>query len=99
VLVLITMRGEQVRAIRRAIDRYFAAGTAADGADGFALGRTKTVGLAFFADWTRHYGLLRCSAIRQNTLAETISKVEPSGGCRGSHRERFFKLLYVEPLK
>jgi hypothetical protein len=63
------MGGDEVRAIRRAVDGDFAAGAATDGADGFALGWAKTVGFALFADWTRHYGLPEYSAIKQNTLA------------------------------
>src|SRR5882762_10308953 len=54
VLVLIAVRGGQVRAIRSADDGDFAAGAAADGADGFALRGTEAVGLALFTNWTGH---------------------------------------------
>jgi len=79
VLVLIAVRGDQVRAIPCAIDGDFAACAAADGADGFAFGGAEAVGLALFANWTRHYGLPECSAIMQNTLAEGRIKVEGRG--------------------
>jgi len=57
VLVFIAVSSEQLRAIRYAINGDFAAGAAADGADSFALSGTKTVGLALFANRTKHYGL------------------------------------------
>jgi len=58
VLVLIAVRGGQVRAIRGAVDGDFAADAAADGADGFAFGGTEPIGLALFTNWTGHYGSL-----------------------------------------
>jgi len=54
VLVLIAMSGEKVAAVGGAVDGDFALGAAADRADFFRFGRTKTPGFAFIADWTKH---------------------------------------------
>jgi len=54
VFVFVAVRGEKVRAIRRAIDGDFAAGSAADRADGFALRRAKPRAFSFFTDRARH---------------------------------------------
>lgn len=53
-LILVTMRSDQVRAIHGTIDGDFAVGAAADRADFFAFGRTETIRLAFLADRTGH---------------------------------------------
>ena len=54
VLVFVAMGGDQIRAVRRAIDSDFALGAAADRADFFAFCGTKSRGFAFFTDRTRH---------------------------------------------
>jgi len=48
------MRGNQIAAIRRAIDGQFPLGAATDGADFLGLGRAETARFAPFADWTKH---------------------------------------------
>jgi len=53
-LLLITMRGDEVAAARGAIDGDFALCATADGADLFRFGRTEAARLAFVADWTKH---------------------------------------------
>lgn len=52
--VFVAMRGDEVAAIRRAVDGDFAIGAAADGANLFALGRAKTRFFALFTDRTAH---------------------------------------------
>jgi hypothetical protein len=54
VLVLVSMSGNQMGAIGRALDGDFAIGAAADGADFFAFGGAEAIRFALFADWARH---------------------------------------------
>ncbi|PMX05627.1 hypothetical protein, partial [Pseudomonas sp. GW460-12] len=54
VLFLVAMGGEEIAAVGRAIERDFAFGAAADGADFFGFRRAKPLGFAFLADWTEH---------------------------------------------
>jgi hypothetical protein len=54
VLVFVAVRGDKMRAIRRAIDGDFAVGAATDGADFLSLGGAETLGFAFFTDRTGH---------------------------------------------
>src|ERR1700722_1486884 len=56
VLILVTMRSDQVRTIRGTVDGNFALRAAADGADFLALGGAKSFGFAFFTDRTGHSG-------------------------------------------
>ena len=88
-----------MRAIRRAVDGDFAAGAAANGADGLALGWAKTIGFALFADWTRHYELPECNAIKQNTLAEGRFKVERCAVFAKQRIRECFLLLYVASVE
>src|SRR5438046_10392965 len=53
VLVFVTVGADKVRTVRRAGDRDFAFGAAADGANLFALGETETPDFPCFANWTR----------------------------------------------
>ena len=52
VLFFVAMRGDEVGAVGRAVEGDFALGAAADGADGFGLGRAEAAGLAFLTDRT-----------------------------------------------
>jgi len=54
VLVFVAVRGDQERAVDRAVDGVFAFRAAADGADFFSFSGTETIGFAFFADWAGH---------------------------------------------
>ena len=54
VLVFVTVGGDQMGAIDRAVDGDFAIDAAADGADFFAFGGTEAIRFSFFADWARH---------------------------------------------
>src|SRR5216684_3659054 len=54
VLLFVAVRGDQIGAVPRAIDRYLALGPAADRADLLAFGRTIPFRLAFIADRTAH---------------------------------------------
>jgi len=56
VLILIAMRGNQVRTIRGTVNGNFALPAAANGADFLALGGTESFGFAFFTDRTNHGG-------------------------------------------
>ena len=67
VLVLIAVRGHEMRAIRHAIDSYFATGAAAHGANRFAFRRAEAIRFSFFADGTSHDSLRERGAIGQNT--------------------------------
>jgi hypothetical protein len=49
-LILVTVRRNEIRAVRRAVYRNFALGAATDGADFLALGGAESFGLAFFTD-------------------------------------------------
>ena len=51
-VLLPTVRGEQMGAIARAVDGRFALGSAIDGADFFALGWTIALGAPLIADGT-----------------------------------------------
>src|SRR5437588_10670185 len=53
-LVFVAMRGDEVRAVGRAIHRDFALGAAADRANLFPLGGAEARSLAFFTDRTGH---------------------------------------------
>src|SRR5690242_5698051 len=53
------MRGDQITAIRRAINRNLALRAAANGADFFALRGTKSRGFSFFTNHTNHAGSQR----------------------------------------
>ena len=53
-VAFVAVRGEEVSAIGRAVDRDFALGAATDGADFFGFGRAKASGFAFLADGTGH---------------------------------------------
>src|SRR5215469_2795653 len=70
--IFVAMRGEEIGTIGRAIERDFALGTAADRADGLRLGRTKTLGPSFFANWTGH----RLSQIKNSVAAEYAARRE-----------------------
>jgi hypothetical protein len=52
VLLLVSMRGDEIGAVGRAVEGDFALGAAADGANGFGFGRTKAPGFAFLTDRT-----------------------------------------------
>ncbi len=52
--VFVTVRSDEIRAIRRAIDSDFALGAATDGADFLALGRAEAGGFAFLTDRAGH---------------------------------------------
>ena len=52
--VFVAVRGDQIGAIDGTVDRDFALGAAADGADFFALGGTESDGFAFLTDGTEH---------------------------------------------
>jgi hypothetical protein len=54
VLALITMSGNEVAAVWRAVDGDFALDATTDGADFLRLGRTKTTRLALLTNWTGH---------------------------------------------
>ena len=54
VLLLITMGGDEIAAVGRAVNGEFALGAAAHGADFFRFGRTEAPRLALIADWTKH---------------------------------------------
>src|ERR1700688_1713536 len=56
VLILVTMRSDQVRTIRGTVDRNFTLRAAANGADFLALGGTKSFSFALFTDRTSHSG-------------------------------------------
>jgi hypothetical protein len=53
-VVFVAVCGNEVSAIRRAVDRDFAPGAATDSADFFRFGRAKASGFAFLADGTSH---------------------------------------------
>src|SRR2546427_8468566 len=59
VLGFVAVRGRQIGAVRRAINRHLALSPAADRADLLALCGAVTLGLALFADWTGHTLRLR----------------------------------------
>src|SRR4249919_2040321 len=61
VLILVTMRRDEVRAVGRAVDGNFALRAAAYGTDFLALRGTKSYGFTLFADRTRHSGSRRCT--------------------------------------
>jgi len=52
-LILVTVRGNQVTAIRRTGDRNFPLRAAAHRADLLCLGRTKTSRFSLFTNWTK----------------------------------------------
>jgi hypothetical protein len=54
VLTFISVGGDEIGAVRRAIDRDFALGAAANGANLFPLGGAEASGFALFADRTEH---------------------------------------------
>src|SRR6266571_7509988 len=54
VLVFVAVRGEEIGAIGRAVNRDFALCAAADGANLFALGGAKSRGFALFANRAGH---------------------------------------------
>ena len=51
-LIFIAMRGGEISAVYRAVNRDFSFRTAADGTDFFALGRTKASFFSFFTNRT-----------------------------------------------
>ena len=51
-LLFVAMRGEEIGAVGRTVEGYFALGTAADRADGLGLGRTEAARFAFLTDRT-----------------------------------------------
>jgi len=67
VLVLVAVRGQQVGAVRRAINRDFPACAAANGADRFSLGGTVASAFALFADGTDHTVSDNVNTKKQNT--------------------------------
>src|SRR5713226_4799915 len=93
VLVFVAMGGDQIGAVRRAIDSDFALGAAADGADLFAFCGAKSCGFAFFTDRTGHrisYDSMRSfSRIRRgsenhkNACNREGSRQDSAGGTSG----------------
>jgi hypothetical protein len=75
-LVLIAVGGDEVGAIGCAIDGDFAAGAAADGADGLTLRGTEARAFSFLTDWTGQYGSVSVKRVQQNTLSGNRSKAE-----------------------
>ncbi len=53
-LVFVAVRGEEIGAIGRAVNRNFTLGAAADGANLFALGGAEAGGFALFANRAGH---------------------------------------------
>jgi hypothetical protein len=71
-LVLITMRCDQVVALDGTVDRDFALFAAANCADLFALGQTESLFFSFFADWAGHGFVFQRD--EQNTLCRVKCK-------------------------
>ncbi len=63
----LAVRGQQVGAVRRAINRDFPACAAANGADRFSLGGTVASAFALFADGTDHTVSDNVNTKKQNT--------------------------------
>src|SRR5258708_2368975 len=78
VLVFVAVGGDEIGAVRRAIDRDFTLGAAANGADLFALGGAEASGFALFADGTGH-GI---SSARQDSSAEYAVQQEKTKSSR-----------------
>src|SRR5258708_13886027 len=76
VLVLITVGRYEVWAIGRAIDGYFAAGAAADGADRFALCGAEPRAFSFLTDRTGQRSSVIVKRVQQHTLSANRIKPE-----------------------
>src|SRR5713226_6911381 len=86
VLVFVAMGGDQIGAVRWAIDSDFALGAAADRADFFAFCGTKSCGFAFFTDRTGHrVSWTPDSRSAEYAAAAKITKVPATG--KGSRQD------------